>query len=163
MHSLFRSIFALWLVVVGAMPSRPADTIIPAPRSKNFRPLPAFIDNPPKPVTKENIRPGRMLYYDPRLSANQKISCKSCHKHFVRNESASNCRLGSDATDTTSDPRDKQRPAPSIFRTRSHRLAPNVSTDPSVSFCLHLLSTAGCALYRDSFLHGRALANPSNS
>jgi cytochrome c peroxidase len=79
MHCLFRSLFALWLVGAGAMPLRPADTIVPAPRLKNFQPLPAFIDNPRKPVTEDKVRLGRMLYYDPRLSANQKISCNSCH------------------------------------------------------------------------------------
>jgi len=56
-----------------------AEANIPESRLKNFQPLPAFINNPRNPVTEEKIQLGRMLYYDPRLSANQSISCNSCH------------------------------------------------------------------------------------
>ncbi len=44
-----------------------------------FAPLPAVMSSPDNPVTEEKVSLGRILYYDPRLSASQKISCNSCH------------------------------------------------------------------------------------
>jgi cytochrome c peroxidase len=44
-----------------------------------FAPLPAVMDSSDNPVTDAKVSLGRTLYYDPRLSANQKISCNSCH------------------------------------------------------------------------------------
>ncbi len=44
-----------------------------------FAPLPAVMNAPDNPATGEKVKLGRMLYYDPRLSADQKISCNSCH------------------------------------------------------------------------------------
>ncbi len=44
-----------------------------------FAPLPAVMSSPDNPVTDAKVKLGRILYYDPRLSANQKISCNSCH------------------------------------------------------------------------------------
>jgi cytochrome c peroxidase len=44
-----------------------------------FAPLPQEMASPANPVTDAKVKLGRMLYYDPRLSANQKISCNSCH------------------------------------------------------------------------------------
>jgi len=44
-----------------------------------FAPLPAVMSSLDNPVTDAKVRLGRILYYDPRLSANQKISCNSCH------------------------------------------------------------------------------------
>jgi cytochrome c peroxidase len=35
--------------------------------------------SPDNPVTDAKVKLGRILYYDPRLSANQKISCNTCH------------------------------------------------------------------------------------
>jgi cytochrome c peroxidase len=32
-----------------------------------------------EPITEERVALGRMLYYDPRLSKNQQLSCDSCH------------------------------------------------------------------------------------
>lgn len=44
-----------------------------------FAPLPAAMDSPDNPATDVKVKLGRMLYYEPRLSANQKISCNTCH------------------------------------------------------------------------------------
>jgi len=44
-----------------------------------FAPLPAVMTSPDNPVTDAKVTLGRILYYDPRLSANQKISCNTCH------------------------------------------------------------------------------------
>src|SRR5512141_3109974 len=44
-----------------------------------FAPLPAVMTSPDNPVSDAKVSLGRILYYDPRLSANQKISCNTCH------------------------------------------------------------------------------------
>lgn len=44
-----------------------------------FRPLPAVIGSQDNPATPAKVKLGRMLYYEPRLSANQQISCNTCH------------------------------------------------------------------------------------
>ncbi len=44
-----------------------------------FAPLPAAMASSENPVTDAKVKLGRMLYYDPRLSADQTISCNSCH------------------------------------------------------------------------------------
>src|SRR6185312_8840513 len=79
MQSLIRGVLLSSIVMVGAVPPLKAQTAVGDVRLKNFHPLPAFISNPQNPVTEHKIQLGRMLYYDPRLSANQKISCNSCH------------------------------------------------------------------------------------
>lgn len=47
---------------------------------EKFKPIPS---NPPalenNPVTKEKVDLGKMLYFDPRLSKSEWISCNSCH------------------------------------------------------------------------------------
>jgi cytochrome c peroxidase len=44
-----------------------------------FRPLPDVMPSAANPITEEKITLGRMLYYEPRLSKSQEISCNSCH------------------------------------------------------------------------------------
>lgn len=44
-----------------------------------FSPLPSRFDTPANPATREKIALGRMLYFDPRLSKAQDLSCASCH------------------------------------------------------------------------------------
>jgi cytochrome c peroxidase len=46
---------------------------------KLFAPLPAAMNSPANAATDAKVTLGRILYYDPRLSANQKISCNTCH------------------------------------------------------------------------------------
>lgn len=45
-----------------------------------FGPLPPVAENQDNPLTEDKIRLGRMLYYDARLSVNNKIACNSCHQ-----------------------------------------------------------------------------------
>jgi cytochrome c peroxidase len=80
MRYLRRFIIAFSVVVTCVTPVWPADTVVPGERLKGFHPVPAFIENTRNPVTQEKVQLGRLLYYDPRLSANQKISCNSCHE-----------------------------------------------------------------------------------
>ena len=42
-------------------------------------PLRKRIEDPDKPASKEKIDLGRMLYFEPRLSLGQNISCNTCH------------------------------------------------------------------------------------
>jgi cytochrome c peroxidase len=44
-----------------------------------FGVLPSQAPNPNNKITEEKIELGRMLYYDPRLSKNQDVSCNTCH------------------------------------------------------------------------------------
>ena len=43
------------------------------------RPLPESIPSDSNPITPAKIDLGRMLFYDPRLSKNNDVSCNSCH------------------------------------------------------------------------------------
>ncbi|WP_457608635.1 cytochrome-c peroxidase [Nitratifractor sp.] len=51
-----------------------------------LKPIPAdeaalmkLIDNPKNPVTEEKVELGKKLYFDPRLSKSELISCNTCH------------------------------------------------------------------------------------
>jgi cytochrome c peroxidase len=44
-----------------------------------FRPLPESIPSNANPITDEKVLLGRMLYFEPRLSKGQALSCNSCH------------------------------------------------------------------------------------
>jgi cytochrome c peroxidase len=62
-------------------PSRPAPsaaTVLDAAK-KYFSPLPARAESATNPTTPEKIALGRQLYYDPRLSKGQEVSCNTCH------------------------------------------------------------------------------------
>ncbi|MCX5740196.1 MAG: cytochrome-c peroxidase, partial [Proteobacteria bacterium] len=57
-----------------------------------FGALPAEAPNPANPITDAKVELGRLLYFDPRISKSQQISCNSCHKldtFGVDNEAAS--------------------------------------------------------------------------
>jgi len=43
------------------------------------RPLPAQMPSEANPITPAKVDLGRMLYYEPRLSKNNDVSCNSCH------------------------------------------------------------------------------------
>lgn len=44
-----------------------------------FRVLPARWETDDNPITEAKVKLGRTLFYDPRLSRNQDVSCNSCH------------------------------------------------------------------------------------
>lgn len=65
---------------------------IPAAKLRPFAPLPTVAESESNPLTEEKIQLGRMLYFEPRLSRDQKVSCNSCHdlsKYGVDNEPTS--------------------------------------------------------------------------
>ncbi len=55
------------------------EVTIDASRLKLFAPVPAAMESAANPVTEEKVVLGRMLYYDPRLSKGQDVSCNTCH------------------------------------------------------------------------------------
>jgi cytochrome c peroxidase len=65
---------------------------VPAAKLRAFAPLPAIAESESNPLTEEKIQLGRMLYFEPRLSRDQKVSCNSCHnleRYGVDNEPTS--------------------------------------------------------------------------
>lgn len=46
---------------------------------KMFAPLPAEMTSAGNPITDAKVQLGRMLYYEPRLSRSQDVSCNTCH------------------------------------------------------------------------------------
>jgi cytochrome c peroxidase len=46
---------------------------------KTFGPLPAEMTSAANPITEAKVQLGRVLYYEPRLSRSQDVSCNSCH------------------------------------------------------------------------------------
>jgi cytochrome c peroxidase len=52
---------------------------IPAPLLEGFKALPESAFNSSNPASPERVALGRMLYFEPRISRDQKISCNSCH------------------------------------------------------------------------------------
>jgi cytochrome c peroxidase len=75
---------------------RPSDVVDPA-KLNVFEPLPEMVPASYGPPSEELIALGRMLYYDPRLSKSQQISCNTCHdlsKYGVDNEPTSDGHKG---------------------------------------------------------------------
>jgi cytochrome c peroxidase len=76
----FGLLVTLVLIIPITLPGRePAKGSVNADALTLFAPLPAAMSSPDNPVTEAKVTLGRILYYDPRLSANQKISCNTCH------------------------------------------------------------------------------------
>lgn len=63
--------------VLAAAPLSDADLLRQA--QALFKPLPKAMDSSDNPMTKDKIALGKMLYYEPRLSKSNVISCNSCH------------------------------------------------------------------------------------
>jgi cytochrome c peroxidase len=61
-------------------PARPIGTPIEIKPPLGLPPLPVSPDNPP---TAETVALGRKLFYDPRLSAGDELSCASCHNPLL--------------------------------------------------------------------------------
>jgi len=74
-------LFLLMLLAVSAtaLLSAAKKVLINADALAMFAPMPSEMTSSQNPITDAKVKLGRMLYYDPRLSANQKISCNTCH------------------------------------------------------------------------------------
>lgn len=70
---------ALLAIAVACTATKPKVTVDPA-RLQAFKALPVSMDSADNPLTDEKINLGRMLYYDPRLSKGQDVSCNTCHE-----------------------------------------------------------------------------------
>ncbi len=82
---LLLSLLAMMLVQQGCRPDTDTPESTPAGHSAtpyaleiplNFPPMPIPADNP---LTVEGVRLGRHLFYEPRLSGNNTMSCGTCH------------------------------------------------------------------------------------
>jgi len=67
------------LVSVTYLLSAPGKVQVNTEALQMFAPLPVVMSSADNPITDAKVKLGRMLYYDARLSANQKISCNTCH------------------------------------------------------------------------------------
>lgn len=113
------------LFCVSYLFSQASDVEVNATALKLFRPLPSIMDSPDNVVTEAKVKLGRMLYYETRLSADQDISCNTCHAldaYGAESESVSTGHRNQKGT----------RNAPTVFNAAGHFVqfwdgrAPNV-------------------------------------
>lgn len=113
-----RNSFILFLVLspaillCGCSQAPPSAAVDPA-KLKTFSPLPVSMTPKGGEITPEQVALGRMLYYDPRLSKNQKLSCNSCHdlsKYGVDNQPTSEGHKGQHG----------DRNSPSVYNAAGH-------------------------------------------
>src|SRR5919197_4847264 len=80
-------------------------TALPAPAAEQpslqrareiFAPLPNEIALPGVPVTAPQVKLGRMLFFDPRLSADGTVSCATCHKPALYGTDALSRSIGAE-------------------------------------------------------------------
>ena len=69
-----------FLVVGAACNSRKPGVEVDSAKLGIFKALPPVMDSAANPISEEKVALGRMLYYDPRLSKGQDVSCNSCHE-----------------------------------------------------------------------------------
>jgi cytochrome c peroxidase len=68
------------IALAGCQTARRADSPRVDPASlKAFAPIPDAMEAQANAITGEKVALGRMLYYEPRLSRGQDVSCNSCH------------------------------------------------------------------------------------
>ncbi len=69
-----RTLLSFLILTLGAVAVE-----VPKALLSGFEPLPVAAENKSNPATAEKVALGRMLYFEPRISRDQKISCNSCH------------------------------------------------------------------------------------
>lgn len=71
--------FSLIIMLLATGPAQAADDLLTAARAR-FQPIPLKAPElPGNPATPARLELGRMLYFDPRVSAGRPGSCNSCH------------------------------------------------------------------------------------
>jgi cytochrome c peroxidase len=111
-----RRVTLLWcafLMLGAACTSRKPAVAVDSARLGIFKALPPVMDSAANPITEEKVVLGRMLYYDPRLSKGQDVSCNSCHelnKYGVDNQPVSDGDKGQKGT----------RNAPTVYNAAGH-------------------------------------------
>jgi cytochrome c peroxidase len=75
----FALMLTLVLISVTYLLSESGKVKVNAEALKLFSPLPTVMNSRDNVVTEAKVKLGRILYYDPRLSASQTISCNTCH------------------------------------------------------------------------------------
>lgn len=70
---------AISLALAVAAPVRAAETGLRARALAVFKPLPSDMATPDTPITPERVALGRMLFFEPRASADGTVSCARCH------------------------------------------------------------------------------------
>ena len=78
--ALLASALCLGLGVVSAVVAQQPDDELHRTARDFFQPIPSMVPSVQgNPVTREKVDLGRMLFFDPRLSASGILSCNSCH------------------------------------------------------------------------------------
>lgn len=73
-------LFALLLLLLAITPAHAQSTDLVTMANKLFKPLPAAMPAPAdNPTTPEKVALGKMLFFEPRLSKGDEVSCNSCH------------------------------------------------------------------------------------
>jgi cytochrome c peroxidase len=102
-----------FLMLGAACTSRKPGVEVDSARLVIFKALPPVMDSAANPITEEKVVLGRMLYYDPRLSKGQDVSCNSCHelsKYGVDNQPVSDGDKGQKGT----------RNSPTVYNAAGH-------------------------------------------
>ena len=102
-----------FLMLGAACTSRKPGGAVDSARLGIFKALPPVMDSAANPITEEKVDLGRMLYYDPRLSKGQDVSCNSCHelsKYGVDNQPVSDGDKGQKGT----------RNSPTVYNAAGH-------------------------------------------
>ena len=102
-----------FLMLGAACTSRRSGVEVDSARLGVFKALPAVMDSAANPITEEKVALGRMLYYDPRLSKGQDVSCNSCHdlnQYGVDNQPVSDGDKGQKGT----------RNSPTVYNAAGH-------------------------------------------
>ena len=102
-----------FLMLGAACTSRKPAVEVDSARLGIFKALPPVMDSAANPISDAKVVLGRMLYYDPRLSKGQEVSCNSCHelsKYGVDNQRVSDGDKGQKGT----------RNAPTVYNAAGH-------------------------------------------
>ena len=117
MHNrLIRILIPLSIVLAAGMylvNCGPKSVVVDPAQLKMFAALPDAVDSQTNPITEAKVNLGRMLYYDPRLSKNQDVSCNTCHdlaKYGVDGQPVSDGEKGQKGT----------RNAPTVYNAAGH-------------------------------------------